>query len=186
MLRGVAVIFGCLSLLGCSQPTQPPSGKPDQTPPQTQSAPTHAEQAPQGVLNRAVIDARKTPALERCLSTGEAAQGATFPMFDCLSDEIALQDRALNTAYQAVLTASRRSDAEVRQNSPGDAYGSGWTARIVEAQKAWVAYRDGKCLTENYPDGQLYRFSGYPSCILDETIKRTIELEQLADFIQNY
>ncbi|RZJ20644.1 MAG: DUF1311 domain-containing protein [Brevundimonas sp.] len=138
------------------------------------------------MLNNAVIGARKTPALERCLSTGEAAQGATFPMFDCLTEEIAVQDRALNVAYQAVLTASRQSDAEVRQDNPDAGYAAGWTASIVKAQRAWLAYRDEKCLTENYPDGQLYRYSGYPSCILDETIKRAIELEQLADFIQNY
>lgn len=194
MIRGpgLIVILAALALAACEASA---AGSPPAAPAAKARAARFAQPAaetiavPAGpaastsVLNRALIEGRKTPALDRCMKSGDAAKGYTFPMHDCLTAELDVQDHALNTAYQAVLAASRESDAEA---APGDAYGAGWTARIVEAQKVWVAYRDGKCLTENYPDGQLHRFYGYPSCLIDETIKRTIELEQLTDFVENY
>ena len=181
--RVLIVMLAALAAASCDASADgKASVKADANPPAAQ-----AESASSAnVLNQALIDRRKTPTLDRCMNSGDAAKGYTFPMFDCLSAELNVQDQALNTAYRSLLTVSRRSDAEAAIDRPDDAYGAGWTARIVEAQKAWVTYRDNKCLTENYPDGQMYRFYGYPNCQITETIKRTIELEQLTAFVQEY
>jgi uncharacterized protein YecT (DUF1311 family) len=82
---------------------------------------------------------------------------------DCLGDEIDRQDARLNRTYQIVM----------RRLPPGK------REKLRKLERAWIVHRDRYC----------YRIGGGPwrgslgdvnlhECRLDETIKRTIWLEQ--------
>jgi uncharacterized protein YecT (DUF1311 family) len=108
------------------------------------------------------VEARLTPDYDRCLSTGEAGQGVTVAMVACNAAEAAAQDRALNAAYRTTLAGLE----------PGQ------RAKLVQAQRAWIVYRDAKCASENQTGGTVDSI-GIGGCILRETARRTIELEAM-------
>jgi uncharacterized protein YecT (DUF1311 family) len=100
----------------------------------------------------------------RCMNSGEAAQGVTNALAQCLSDELTLQDVRLNTAYKAVM-----ADLEPERQSS-----------LRGAQRQWIKDRDSKCEAENQSGGTMDRL-GRLSCHLDSTITRTEELQKMAD-----
>ncbi len=102
---------------------------------------------------------RYTPAFHRCLDTPEGA--STYGQIDCVSAELKIQDQALNTAY-------RKAAADL---TPGQ------KAKLVAAQRAWIAFRDADCASmEDEAWGSLSRTQAN-LCVLRRTVERTIELE---------
>ncbi len=118
---------------------------------------------PAGAQTTAHINARYTRDYDRCLKAGDAAKGVTSAMMDCIGLEIDRQDARLNQTYKRVMA---------RLNPAGK-------TSLRSAQRGWIKQRDARCRRESDANGG-GTLSGitYASCILDETIKRTIWLER--------
>lgn len=87
---------------------------------------------------------------------------STHAMLECSRAEYAVQDRLLNEAYRKAM-----APLNARQK-----------ARLQRAQRAWVAWRDAKC--ESLQDEDWGTLSGViaSACLVDETVRRLIELEE--------
>ncbi|HMT42695.1 MAG TPA: lysozyme inhibitor LprI family protein [Sphingorhabdus sp.] len=92
----------------------------------------------------------------------DASGGVTADMMDCLGTEIDRQDARLNQAYVMVM----RPLPKPRKD------------KLRGLQRAWIKQRDAKCARASAEEGGGSLSSIiYSSCILDETIGRTIFLE---------
>ncbi len=81
----------------------------------------------------------------------------------CLNAEIKRQDQRLNTNYKAAmqtLEKSRKQD-------------------LKRIQRLWIKYRDAKCAFFYHPHSGSGGLMDEQQCILEETIRRADELEQL-------
>jgi uncharacterized protein YecT (DUF1311 family) len=108
------------------------------------------------------IEARYSRDYNRCLNSGDAANGATYAMRECNSAEIGRQDVRLNQAYKMVMA---------RLNAPQKK-----TLRMSE--RTWILERDAQCRREAAEaEGGTLQPILYGGCILNETIKRTMWLE---------
>lgn len=87
---------------------------------------------------------------------------STHAMLECSRAEHALQDRALNEAYRKAMAG-----LNPRQQD-----------KLRSAQRAWLAWRDAKC--RSLQDEDWGTLSGViaSACLVDETVRRLIELEQ--------
>lgn len=106
------------------------------------------------------IQSRYTPAFSKCLATPDGQ--STYGMIDCISQELKVQDGALNAAYRKAMTELTPQEKD----------------RLRAAQRAWIAFRDADCAALEDPQqwGSISRINAN-SCALDRTIARTIELE---------
>lgn len=161
------------SLAGCDRPSD--EGATNAGPVDTTIAAAPAPQVPAATTPQAPassgatadassVEARYSPAYDACMSSGEAAQGVTVAMADCTSAEIDVQDAKLNAAYQQ---AMRGLEEGPRQ-------------KLREAQRAWIKFRDTKCASEANSGGTVDILNS-GGCILDATVRRTIELEAMGD-----
>lgn len=105
------------------------------------------------------IERRHTPALERCI---EASGYGDAAMTECYDIELSVQDGRLNQAYKMVmqrLPAPRKT-------------------ALRNEERAWIKRRDALCQRHAAPEagGTMYDVM-LSSCLVDETIKRTIALE---------
>lgn len=92
----------------------------------------------------------------------DSSGGVTADMMDCLGTEIDSQDARLNQAYVMVM----RPLPKPRKG------------KLRGLQRAWIKQRDAKCSRASAEEGGGSLSSIiYSSCILDETISRTIFLE---------
>jgi len=104
------------------------------------------------------FEGRYSPAYQAC--SNEA--GSTHAMLDCSRAEYAVQDRAMNAAYQRVMaTLNARQQAKLRK-----------------AQRAWIAWRDAKCESFQDEDWGTLSLVIASACLVDETLRRLIELEE--------
>lgn len=103
-------------------------------------------------------------AFDACMASGEAAEGVTYAMAECLEAELLVQDQALNGAYKATISALEEDQRD----------------RLRAAQRAWVQYRDLKCASEASSGGTADRLNG-PGCLIGATMERTAELVEFAD-----
>jgi uncharacterized protein YecT (DUF1311 family) len=90
--------------------------------------------------------------------------GVTVEMIDCMAAELKRQDAALNANYKVLtnqLTPSRRK-------------------QLLEAQRAWIRFRDTNCQFYADPDGGTLAVVEANSCVLTMTASRAQELSQLA------
>ncbi len=105
------------------------------------------------------IERRYTQTYKDCL---EASEGITVEILDCTAAEIKVQDARLNQAYVMVM----RPLPKPRKD------------KLRTLQRAWIKQRDSKCsaAADQERGGSMggIIFSG---CILDQTIERTIWLE---------
>ena len=91
----------------------------------------------------------------------DKAGGTTFGMIECINAETQRQDVQLNKAYKALTTElppPRR-------------------AQLLEAQRAWIKYRDANCAFYYDPDGGTLARVNANSCMLTATADRARELE---------
>lgn len=117
---------------------------------------------PAGAQSRAQVERRYSAEYDRCLNTGDAAQGVTSAMMSCTGLEIDRQDARLNQAYRMVMQ-------RLRPNGK---------ARLRTSERAWIARRDRGCRrsTDAIGGGSAAGLN-YSGCILHETVKRTMWLE---------
>jgi uncharacterized protein YecT (DUF1311 family) len=106
----------------------------------------------------AATEAQRSSTYRQCIATGDAAEGVTVAIHNCLADEWAKQDAALNTAYKvrvAVLPSARK-------------------VALRDAQRRWIKRRDAICQKAAAPDGD---GTIVPliidDCHIDQTIDRT-------------
>jgi uncharacterized protein YecT (DUF1311 family) len=106
-----------------------------------------------------------SPEIEARYSSGFKAcpgfNGSTMEMIGCIDAEEKIQDRKLNATYQKLM-----ADLNDRQK-----------AKLRDAQRAWIAYRDAWCAAQQDDDWGSISTIVANDCVLDETIRRTMELE---------
>ena len=104
------------------------------------------------------VEKRYTRGYSECM---DASGGVTVEMMNCSAAEIDIQDARLNQAYVMVM----RPLAKSRKNT------------LRGLQRTWIKQRDAKCQREIADEGGSMAGLIYSGCSLDETIKRTIFLE---------
>lgn len=116
-----------------------------------------AAASPALAADQAQVEARYSGAFKACLDRASS----TFDQIECAGAEYALQDRALNAAYQRALG----------KLTPGQ------QTKLKAAQRTWISWRDANCRSmEDIAWGSLSRVSAN-LCMVNMTIERTIELE---------
>ena len=106
----------------------------------------------------AQIKARYSATYTACLAAPSGQ--STMGQGSCISDELAVQNAALNAAYQ-------------KSMSQLDASGQ---ASLRSVELAWIAFRDADCASQgNQGLGTLQRIF-QAQCQLNRTIERTLEL----------
>lgn len=102
---------------------------------------------------------------------GQGAQGctaatdeSTMAMIGCISAETTVWDDLLNTEYKA-----RRAEML--------AQGGGLNDKLLDAQRAWIAFRDAECALEvaRWGDGTLAGVVG-ANCLMEMTAARAAQL----------
>ena len=91
--------------------------------------------------------------------------GITSSMIECIVTEEKLQDVRLNKAYKA-LSANLPPDRK---------------KQLLEAQRAWIKFRDANCSFYNDPDGGSMARVGANDCLMRATTERARELEALVE-----
>ena len=89
--------------------------------------------------------------------------GVTSGMIECITTENKLQDARLNKAYKA-LSADLQP---VRKT------------QLLEAQRAWIKFRDTNCSFYADPDGGSMARVSANDCVMRATTERARELEAL-------
>ncbi len=119
------------------------------------TCPAHAQ-------TRAEVEAAYTPAFDRCMTRGDAARGVTAGIMDCTGAENRQQDTRLNQTYRTVMARLNPTQKAVLRRSELD----------------WIRRRNGQC-HDAAADAGGGSASGivYSSCVLDETVKRTLWLK---------
>lgn len=113
---------------------------------------------------KSAVEQRYTSTFNRCMASGAAAQGMTYAVRGCLAAETRVHDAKLNQAYKMVmgrLPANRHEG-------------------LRASERAWIKVRDAGCAKQSTEDGLGgdMAIEMEDQCVLDETIKRTIYLEQ--------
>ena len=104
------------------------------------------------------VEKRYTRGYSECM---DASGGVTVEMMNCSAAEIDIQDARLNQAYVMVM----RPLAKPRKTT------------LRGLQRTWIKQRDAKCARSIADEGGSMAGLIYSGCILDETIRRTIFLE---------
>lgn len=107
-----------------------------------------------------------SPCMTECMNIGSALD-ASF----CYRDETNKADKKLNEQYRRLMPLAKKYDAKV-----ADA--------LLSSQRAWIAYRDKKCALARELDLDNHDFE-YKDCVLWMTRVRAVELQDMADFIEN-
>ena len=104
------------------------------------------------------VEKRYTRGYSECM---DKSGGVTVKMMNCTAAEIDIQDAELNQAYVMVM----RPLPKPRKDT------------LRGLQRSWIKQRDAKCQRAIADEGGSMAGLIYSGCILDETIKRTIFLE---------
>ena len=88
--------------------------------------------------------------------------GTTMGMIECITAEAQRQDARLNKAYKAVM--ADLSPARKKQ--------------LLEAQRAWLKFRDANCGFYYDPDGGTLARVNANDCMMTATAERARELER--------
>jgi len=99
-------------------------------------------------------------AYDECIGSGDAANGVTAAMMDCIGAEIERQDARLNQAYRMVM--SRLTSAQ--------------QTALRSSERTWIKARDARCKASGDGGGSLDGVL-YANCILDATARRVRFLE---------
>ena len=108
-----------------------------------------------------IVSANETGLSKQYTACMDKAGGTTFGMIECINMETQRQDAQLNKAHKALmagLPAPRR-------------------AQLLEAQRAWIKYRNANCAFYDDPDGGTLARVNANSCMLKATADRARELE---------
>lgn len=100
-------------------------------------------------------------------------QNSGYELENCLKTALSEADTALNTAYK-IAQAAVEADAESTPSTK-----QAWQADLVEAQRAWIAFRDANCKFELIAAEWQNRSgatSAQQACVIALTLQRTEEL----------
>ncbi|RFC84035.1 DUF1311 domain-containing protein [Acinetobacter sichuanensis] len=89
---------------------------------------------------------------------------STVSMVQCTSVETARQDARLNKAYNGLMSKLSKTRKQELQT----------------AQRLWIKYRDANCKFYVDPNGGSIAQVKGANCVMNETVKRATELENLA------
>ncbi len=97
----------------------------------------------------------------------------------CASRDFRAADAALNRQWQDTAARMRRLDANIASDDARPTY----FAQLLEAQRAWLRFRDGHCASVGYQarGGSLEPLL-IATCRAELTRERTRQLEELEDF----
>ncbi|SFN83303.1 lysozyme inhibitor LprI family protein [Sphingomonas sp. OK281] len=98
-----------------------------------------------------------SPELDRCLNTGDAAQGITPAMAACFGADYRRADTRLNATYSAKMKRLPVS----RQ------------AALRASQRAWIKQRDRACPIETGDGVGTIERLNHPACLTKQTDRRT-------------
>ncbi len=87
----------------------------------------------------------------------------TAGMMECITAEFQRQDARLNKAYKAVMTGLTPERKK----------------QLLEAQRAWLKFRDANCAFYDDPDGGSMARVSANDCMMTATAGRARELENL-------
>jgi uncharacterized protein YecT (DUF1311 family) len=113
--------------------------------------------------NTGLFAAKENDMTKEYLTCVSNAEGVTYKMLDCISAEFDRQDSRLNDAYKRLMS-----------KVPTDRKKS-----LVEAQRAWIKFRDANCGFYHDPDGGSAAHIAGNECMVTATIDRANELENL-------
>lgn len=102
----------------------------------------------------------------------DSAGGITANMRDCMAAETERWDARLNKAYKAILPVL------AKRGMVGD---TNVKKAFVEAESAWLKYRKANCTYYVSRTGGTIDLINGASCWLDETARRTLELEDVLE-----
>ena len=108
----------------------------------------------------AAIDRELTEEFSKCLNQ---ANGVTSEMINCMLAEMTRQDAQLNEQYKKLMSklSAERSKA------------------LIEAQRAWIRFRDANCGFYNDPQGGSAARLASHECFLNAIADRAKELKLL-------
>ena len=101
-----------------------------------------------------------TPEFDACI---KKSSGVTSEMMDCVNVETKRQDEKLNQSYQKLLASLKAARK----------------AQLVEAQRAWLKYRELNCAFYDDGSGGTAARLAADDCIMTMAAKRAAELEYL-------
>ena len=113
--------------------------------------------------SKSPVELRYSASFNRCMATGDAAQGITSGMIECTEAERHFQDGKLNQAYKMVMSRLPMN----RQDG------------LRASERNWIKVRDAVCEKQRREDGGgSMSHVTWLGCLTDETIKRTMVIEQ--------
>ena len=100
-------------------------------------------------------------AYRACMSTGDAADGITLAVLNCIGAETTLQDARLNHRYKLVMThlTSDRQEA------------------LRASERAWLKSRDASCKAEAVEEGGTLGSIIGAQCVLKQEAERVRYVE---------
>jgi uncharacterized protein YecT (DUF1311 family) len=117
-----------------------------------------------------LLSATSVPAADKDMSPEYAAcidksNGVTNEMLDCITAETTRQDARLNENYKKLMSkiSAKRREA------------------LLEAQRAWVKFRDANCGYYYDPHGGSAAHLASVDCVLSATADRATELKNLTN-----
>ncbi len=108
-----------------------------------------------------------------CMENEEGGQSTVGMMF-CLLDERDVWDERLNVAYQEARAFAKAMDEADLEYFPEYAVRD---QQVLEAQRAWIAFRDANCAMEYgaWGSGSFRQIAG-ADCVMQMTAERTLDL----------
>jgi len=117
------------------------------------------------VLSTPALAAADSDMTQEYLTCMDKSQGVTPEMIDCMSAETARQDARLNENYKRLMS---KVSAKRKKT-------------LLEAQRAWIKFRDVNCSFYYDPDGGTAARLAGSDCFLQATADRAKELKNLTN-----
>ena len=117
------------------------------------------------VLSTPALAAADSDMTQEYLTCMDTSKGVTAEMMDCISAETARQDARLNENYTKLMS---KVSAKRKKT-------------LLEAQRAWIKFRDVNCRFYYDPDGGTAALLAGNGCFLQATADRAKELKNLTN-----
>lgn len=112
-----------------------------------------------------------------------AEMGIQQPMNQCAWRDFVIADRELNAQWKITVAAMKERDADYAPYKFEGDTRPGWFESLRQAQRGWLAYRDGQCRLEGYhARGGSMSPLLESGCLAHLTRLRTQELKELVTF----
>ena len=112
---------------------------------------------PAAAADKADVEKRYSVIYSDCMERASS----TADYVDCIGAEVNWQNKYLNRRYQDLMAELNAAQQ----------------AKLRDAQRAWIAFRDKWCAAQADPEWGSLSTVAANQCVVDMTISRTIELE---------